>query len=77
MAKKRTYIESSVKQKDCLPLESYILIGTLQIYKKKLRFQSFSKGFYELGIAFFCFHFPNEFIPQFLGILKSFKKVTW
>ena len=41
----------------------------LQRYKKKLRFQNFSKGFYELGIAFFCFHIPNEFIPQFLGII--------
>ena len=58
-------------------VESYILIGIymkilyfiLQRYKKKLRFQSFSKCFYELGIAFFCFHIPNEFIPQFLGIL--------
>ena len=57
-------------------VESYILIGIyllkillLQRYKKKLRFQNFSKGFYELGIASFCFHIPNEFIPQFLGIL--------
>ena len=69
MEKKRTY-ENSVKQKDYLPLVvSFILFGTLQIYKKKLKFQSFSKGFYELGITFFCFQIPNEFIPQFLGIL--------
>ena len=76
MAKKETYMKVALNKKKIASLvESYILFGIymkillLQRYKKKLRFQSFYKGFYKLCIAFFCFHIPNEFIPQFLGIL--------
>ena len=57
MAKKETYMKVALKlnKKIASLVESYILIGIyllkillLQRYKKKLRFQSFYKGFYEL-----------------------------
>ena len=78
MAKKKKLILKvalKLNKKITSLVESYILIGIymkillLQRYKKKLRFQNFSKSFYELGIAFFCFHIPNEFIPKFFSIL--------
>lgn len=74
MAKKELILKVVLNKKIASLVESYILIGIymkilyfiLQRYKKKLRFQSFLKGFFQkphqskvCGVSFFTFHFFN------------------